>query len=125
MIPLAETRWLLVCGVLLLPLTRAAALELEIGARFPAEPNEKIVVKNDGGVSNATDSFAFGEVWYSSDHLKTWFVVLRIVGDQVLVGFECIPAVSGTTAGASDGASTFRPSRALSTEMAGVMAPSP
>jgi hypothetical protein len=74
---------------------------------------------------NATDSFAFGEVWYSSDHLKTWFVVLRIVGDQVLVGFECIPAVSGTTAGASDGASTFRPSRALSTEMAGVMAPSP
>ena len=28
-------------------------------------------------------------------------------------------------AGASDGASTFRPSSALSTEMAGVMAPSP
>ncbi len=33
--------------------------------------------------------------------------------------------VSGTTAGASDGASTFRPSIALSTEIAGVMAPSP
>jgi hypothetical protein len=33
--------------------------------------------------------------------------------------------VSGTTAGASDGASTFRPSMALSTEIAGVMAPSP
>ena len=33
--------------------------------------------------------------------------------------------VSGTTAGASDGASTFRPSIALSTEIAGVIAPSP
>jgi hypothetical protein len=33
--------------------------------------------------------------------------------------------VIGTTAGASDGASTFNPSMALSTEMAGVMAPSP
>ena len=70
-------------------------MELEIGARFPAEPNEKIVVKNDGGVRNATASFAFGEVCYSSDHLKTWFVVMRIVGDQVLVEFECIPTVFG------------------------------
>ena len=33
--------------------------------------------------------------------------------------------VIGTTAGASDGASTLRPSIALSTEIAGVMAPSP
>ena len=33
--------------------------------------------------------------------------------------------VMGTTAGASHGASTFRPSIALSTEIAGVMAPSP
>jgi hypothetical protein len=95
MIPLAETRWLVVCGVLLLPLTRAAALELEVGTRFPAEPNEKIIVKNDGGVSNATDSFGFGEVCYVNEHLKTWFVVLRIVGDQVLVEFECIPTVFG------------------------------
>ena len=86
--------WLVVCGVLLLPLTRAAALELEVGARFPAEPNEKIVIKNDGGVSNTTDSFAFGDICYSSDHLKTWFVVLRIVGDQVLVEFES-PTVFG------------------------------
>ena len=86
-------RCLVVCGVLLLPMTRAAAVELEIGARFPAEPNEKIVVKNDGGVRNATTLFAFGEVCYSSDYLKTWFVVMRIVGDQVLVEFECIPTV--------------------------------
>ena len=49
-------RCLVVCGVLLLPMTRAAAVELETGARFPAEPNEKIVVKNDGGVRNATTS---------------------------------------------------------------------
>jgi hypothetical protein len=95
MIPSGEIRWLVVCGILLLPLTRAAALELEVGARFPAEPTEKIVVKNDGGVSNETDSFAFGEVCYSSDHLKAWFVVLRIVGDQVLVQFECISPVFG------------------------------
>ena len=33
--------------------------------------------------------------------------------------------VSGTTTGARTGASTFRPSRALRTEIAGVMAPSP
>ena len=88
-------RCLVFCGVLLLPMTRAAAVELETGARFPAEPNEKIVVKNDGGVRNATTSFAFGEVCYSSDYLKTWFVVMRIVGDQVLVEFECIPRVFG------------------------------
>jgi hypothetical protein len=88
-------RCLLLCGVLLPPMTRAAAVELEIGARFPAEPNEKIVVKNDGGVRNVTGSFDFGEVCYSSDHLKTWFVVKRIVGDQVLVEFECISRVFG------------------------------
>ena len=87
MISLAA-RWFVVCGVLLLSLTSAAALELEVGTRFPAEPNERIVVKNDGGVSNATDSFGFGEVCYVNEHLKTWFVVLRIVGDQVLVQFE-------------------------------------
>ena len=36
-----------------------------------------------------------------------------------------ITTVAGTTAGASDGASTFKPSMALSTEIAGVIAPSP
>jgi hypothetical protein len=47
-------------GALLLPMTRAAGVELEIGARFPADPNEKIVVKNDGGVRNESTSFALG-----------------------------------------------------------------
>ena len=64
---------LVVCGALLLPMMRAAGVELEVGARFPAEPNEKIVVKNDGGVRNETASFPFGEVCYSSDHLRTGF----------------------------------------------------
>jgi hypothetical protein len=50
-------------------------------------------VKNDGGVRNATTAFAFGEVCYSSEYLKTWFVVIRIVGDQVLVQFESIPTI--------------------------------
>ena len=36
-----------------------------------------------------------------------------------------ITTVSGTTAGVSEGASTFRPSIADSTEIAGVIAPSP
>ena len=76
-------------------MTRVAAKALETGARFPAEPNEKIVVKNDGGVKNEMASFAFGEVCYASNNLTTWFVVMRIVGDQVLVEFECIPAVFG------------------------------
>jgi hypothetical protein len=85
----------IVCGGLLLPMTRGTAVELEIGARFPAEPSEKIVVKNDASVRNETASFAFGEVCYSSDQFRTWFVVMRIVGDQVLVEFECIPRVFG------------------------------
>jgi hypothetical protein len=86
---------LVVCCVLVLPVTRCIAVELEIGSRFPAEQNEKIVVKNDAGVRNETASFGFGEVCYSSDQLRTWFVVMRIVGDQVLVEFECIPSVFG------------------------------
>jgi hypothetical protein len=82
-------------GVLLTPTTRGIAVELDIGARFPAEPSEKIVVKNDASVRNETAAFTFGDVCYSSDQFKTWFVVLRIVGDQVLVEFECIPRVFG------------------------------
>jgi hypothetical protein len=93
--PMAGTRWLIVCGTLLLLLTSAAGLELEVGTRFPAEPDERIVVKNDGGVSNETDSFGFGEVCYTSDYLNTWFVVLRILGEQVLVQFEGVPIVFG------------------------------
>src|SRR3954451_13674865 len=88
-------RCFVVCAGLLLPLISATAVELEKGTRFPAEPNEKIVVKNDGGVRNEEASFAFGEVCYASNNLTTWFVVVRIVGDQVLVEFECITRVSG------------------------------
>jgi hypothetical protein len=90
---LLAAKWLAVCGGLLLPVTLAAGTELEIGSRFPAKPSEKIVVKNDGGVRNETASFGFGEVCYSSDHLKTWFVVKRIVGDRVLLEFECLSTV--------------------------------
>jgi hypothetical protein len=86
-------RCIVFCGVILLPMISATAVELERGARFPAEPNEKIVVKNDGGVKNEMASFAFGEVCYASNNLTTWFIVMRIVGDQVLVEFECIPTV--------------------------------
>ena len=81
-------RCLVVYGVFVLPMTRGIAVELEIGSRFPAEQNERIVVKNDASVRNETASFAFGEVCYSSDQFRTWFVVMRIVGEQVLVEFE-------------------------------------
>jgi hypothetical protein len=90
-----KVKYLVLCGALLLPMMHAKGVELEVGARFPAEQNEKIVVKNDGGVRNETASFGFGEVCYSSDQLRTWFLVIRIVGDQVLVEFECIPSVVG------------------------------
>jgi hypothetical protein len=75
--------------------TPIQALDLTIGTRFPALANEEIVVKNDGGVRNATHSFAFGESCYSDRHLQTWFIVRQIVGDQVLVELECIPTVFG------------------------------
>jgi hypothetical protein len=88
-------RCLVICCVLVLPMTHGIAVELEIGSRFPAEQNEKIVVKNDASVRNETATFVFGEVCYSSEQLKTWFVVVRIVGDQVLLEFECIPKVFG------------------------------
>ena len=81
---------------LLLPIPYAAAAALEIGSRFPAAMNEKIIVKNEGGVRNATTSFAFGDTCHSSDHLTTWFIVNRIIGDQVLLEFECIPTVFGS-----------------------------
>jgi len=95
MIGSAVVKCLVVCEVLLLPMMRATAMELEMGTRFPAQLNEKILVKNDGGVRNDAASFAFGEVCYSSDQLRTWFVVMRIVGDQVLVEFECALPVYG------------------------------
>jgi hypothetical protein len=71
----------------------ANALEPHVGARIPTAPNEKIVVRNDAGVKNATHTFAFGETCYSDRYLKTWFIIKRIVGDQVLLELECLPTV--------------------------------
>ena len=39
--------------------SQADAVEVDLGTRFPAMPNEEIVVRNDGGVRNETHSFAF------------------------------------------------------------------
>ena len=64
---------------------QADAFELDLGTRFPAMPNEEIVVRNDGGVRNETHSFAFGETCHSDPDLKTWFIVKQIVGEHVLV----------------------------------------
>jgi hypothetical protein len=87
--------YLLVSTVIAMTSMPAQALDLVAGTRFPARANEEIVVRNDGGVRNATHSFAFGETCYSDRYLKTWFIVKRIVGEQVLIELECIPTVFG------------------------------
>ena len=45
--------------------------------------------------------------------------------DEKLVARLMMPEVAGTTAGATDGTTSVKPSMALSTEIAGVIAPSP
>jgi hypothetical protein len=86
-------RRLIISAAIALLNSPANALEPQIGTRIPTVPNEKIVVRNDGGVKNATHTFAFGETCYSDRHLKTWFIIKRIVGDQVLLELECLPTV--------------------------------
>jgi hypothetical protein len=41
--------------------SQADAVEVDLGTRFPAMPNEEIVVRNDGGVRNETHSFGLGK----------------------------------------------------------------
>jgi hypothetical protein len=53
--------FLSISAVLALLHGQGDAVELDLGTRFPAMPNEEIVVRNDGGVRNETYSFAFGE----------------------------------------------------------------
>ena len=49
--------------------SQADAVEVDLGTRFPAMPNEEIVVRNDGGVRNETHSFAFGETCHSGQNM--------------------------------------------------------
>ena len=70
--------FLSISAVLALLHGQADAVELDLGTRFPAMPNEEIVVRNDGGVRNETHSFAFGETCHSDSDLKTWFIVGRL-----------------------------------------------
>ena len=71
---------------------------MDLGTRFPAMPNEEIVVRNDGGVRNETHSFAFGETCHSDPDLKTWFIVKQIVGEHVLVELDAFGQFSKTHA---------------------------
>ena len=87
--------FLSISAVLALLHGQADAVELDLGTRFPAMPNEEIVVRNDGGVRNETYSFAFGETCHSDPDLKTWFIVRQIVGEHVLVELECLRTVFG------------------------------
>jgi hypothetical protein len=64
------------------------SLALEIGARLPTEYGESVVVRNDGGVRNATTHFPYGAICHTDIDLKTWLVVKRIVGGQVLIELD-------------------------------------
>jgi hypothetical protein len=101
------TRCAVASIALILLIDSAAAMELQISSRIPAMHNQKIIVKNDGGVRNATNTFSFGDTCYSDRHLKTWFIVRRMVGDQVLVELECTSVVFGLVC--PDGTETSRP----------------
>ena len=90
--------FLSISAVLALLHGQGDAVELDLGTRFPAMPNEEIVVRNDGGVRNETYSFAFGETCNSDPDLKRWFIVGQIVGEHVLVELECLRTVSETHA---------------------------
>lgn len=87
--------------------SQADAVEVYLGTRFPAMPNEEIVVRNDGGVRNETHSFAFGETCHSDPDLKTWFIVRQIVGEHVLVKLECLRTVFGDSC--PNGTETSKP----------------
>ena len=87
--------------------SQADAVEVDLGTRFPAMPNEEIVVRNDGGVRNETHSFAFGKTCHSDPDLKTWFIVRQIVGEHVLVKLECLRTVFGDSC--PNGTETSKP----------------
>jgi hypothetical protein len=99
--------FLSISAVLALLHGQADAVELDLGTRFPAMPNEEIVVRNDGGVRNETHSFAFGETCHSDPDLKTWFIVRQIVGEHVLVELECLRTVFGDSC--PNGTETSKP----------------
>jgi hypothetical protein len=65
--------------------TAPPALALEIGARFPALRGETLVVRNDGGIRNATNQFPYGSICELPSNLLMFLVVTRIVGDSVLL----------------------------------------
>jgi hypothetical protein len=85
-------RALIIVEMLLVP---ARIHALEIDARLPTSYGELIVVRNDGGIRNATDYFGYGTVCHADLNLRTWLVVKRIVGDHVLVEVDLNVALAG------------------------------
>jgi len=85
-------RALLIAAMLLAPTQTHA---LEIGARLPTSDSELIVIRNDGGIRNATDYFGYGTVCRADLNLRTWLVVKRIVGDRALVEVDLNVALTG------------------------------
>ena len=68
---------------------------LDIGARLPMSDGELIVVRNDGGIRNATNYFGYGTVCRADLNLRTWLVVKRIVGDHALVEVDLNVGLAG------------------------------
>ena len=85
-------RVLIIVAMLLVP---AQTHALEIGARLPMSDGELIVVRNDGGIRNATDYFGYGTLCRADLNLRTWLVVKRIVGDHALVEVDLNVALTG------------------------------
>jgi hypothetical protein len=59
---------------------------VDLGTRFPAMPNEEIVVRNDGGVRNETHSFAFRETCHSEPWSPEGIACEIVVPVDQLVG---------------------------------------
>ena len=88
-----------ISAVLALLHGQADAVELDLGTRFPAMPNEEIVVRNDGGVRNETLPFRLGS--------KNMVHRRQIVGEHVLVELECLRTVFGDSC--PNGTETSKP----------------
>ena len=81
-------RALIIAAMLLVP---AQTHAFEIGARLPTSYGELIVVRNDGGIRNATDYFGYGTVCRADLDIPRRVGVVavkRIVGDHAFVGAQ-------------------------------------
>src|SRR3954469_25217632 len=75
-------RALIIAAVLFMP---SPVYSLDIGSRLPTQHGEVIVVRNDGGIKNWTSYFPYGSICHTDFNLKTWLIVVRIVGAHAVL----------------------------------------